>query len=171
MYRFYWAVLHVLQYNDASNHQYGVYENGLRSDLMVDVKVHELHNVRCRSIRGRLLLEMKAVLQSGKTSVSLPQPILVRPGFFHSIQMSPFPQSHYSELGDIKKEFKLESDIIIRSIDKNCCADDDDDSYEEDMIVMVMVMITDLFWSWISIEFKFALALERLRKYLSLPSI
>lgn len=90
--------------------------DNLQSNLIFDVKIYELHDVRCENESGNLLLKMKTKLNLNKqqTKISLPKPILVRPGFFYAIEVKPFPQTYrlYSDV--LKKQVELDSNIIIK---------------------------------------------------------
>lgn len=90
--------------------------DNLQSNLIFDVKIYELHDVRSENENGILLLKMKTKLNLNKqqTGISLLKPILVRPGFFYAIEIKPFPQTYRLYSDELKKQVELESDIIIK---------------------------------------------------------
>lgn len=105
--------------------------NGLQSTLTVDVKIFEFHVIDCENESGNLLLEMKTWLTSGHPTVFLPQPILIRPGFFYMIEIGQIPREHYMRLDGVKKQVKLDQNIIIKFYDSELDEDGEDDDENE----------------------------------------
>lgn len=60
------------------------------------------------------LLKMKTQLRSKDTSVLLQHPVLVRPGYFYTISIEPFPDDHIFYSVELKTEEQLEPDITIK---------------------------------------------------------
>lgn len=87
-------------------------ECGLSSDLSIKVKIIEANELN--GADSKTLLKMMTQLQSKDTIVSLPYPVLVRPGHFYTICIAKCPD----ELSFYSKELKtvkwLQSDVMIK---------------------------------------------------------
>lgn len=64
-------------------------------------------------VNGKVLRNFKANLQSKPTIVALPQPLLVRPGFFYTICITKFPDDHCFYSKEFKSVVIFESGIQI----------------------------------------------------------
>lgn len=99
-------------------------------DLTVDVKIIETHT--SDSEYKKTLLNMKVNLKSTMTAVSLTQAILIRPGFFYSICLGPFPGDHQYCAQVTKGKIKLDRDTIVEIREDNYIeeeeGEDDDDN-------------------------------------------
>lgn len=76
--------------------------------IFVEVKIGEFCDFHSQNINGIILTKMTAKLQAEQTTVSLPQPILIRPGFFYLIEIGPFPKAHYFQSSELKKQVDLD---------------------------------------------------------------
>lgn len=65
----------------------------LKSHLTVNVEIYEARTLE--DSNGKVVTKLKANLQSDYTTVSLPQPIVIRPGFFYTICIKGFPKRHW----------------------------------------------------------------------------
>lgn len=83
----------------------------LLPNLSVDVEITE--SSVYLDVNATSVLKMKAQLQSTETNVLLPQPVLIKPGFFYKICIQPFPNDHWFDSKELKREVLLDSDIKI----------------------------------------------------------
>lgn len=86
-----------------------------RSDLPVDVKITEgrTFDYTKYSEDTKILMTMKAELNTKNPSASLPQPILIKPGFFYEIFMQKFPDEHFVNCRELAETIELDSNITI----------------------------------------------------------
>lgn len=84
----------------------------LKWDLPVDVEIIEAEALN-EPNNSRSLCKMEAKLKSADTKVTLPHPILVRPGFFYKICVSKFPDGLAALCKVLEQETQLESNINI----------------------------------------------------------
>lgn len=86
-----------------------------RSDLQlrlpVDVDITEANDLNGANTKS--LLKMKTQLQSMETNVVLTHPVLIRPGFFYTICIEPFPQDYGFYSNELKKDVQLDVDTKI----------------------------------------------------------
>lgn len=94
-------------------------------NLSVEVKITEMSGSNGEDMK--VLLTMKASLDSTMTNVLLSQPILIRPVFLCSICFGPFPCEHRYRSQLLKRKMRLISDIVIKIQDNH-----DDDDYDGD---------------------------------------
>lgn len=89
-------------------------ENGsqryLYAELPVDVEIIEV----CDSTKSRSILKMKASLQSTDTNVTLPHPILARPGYRYIILIQSIPNDVGIISEGLKTEIQIQSNITIQ---------------------------------------------------------
>lgn len=81
----------------------------LKSAVSTDVNISEI----C-GINDKNLLNTKPNFHSTENHVAFPQPIFVRPGRFYKISISPFEDNLYISSRTLKKEIRLQSDIVIQ---------------------------------------------------------
>lgn len=80
-------------------------------ELPVDVEVSEASD--SSGNESKVLSTTNVKLESNGTDVLLPHPILVRPGFFYTIRMGPFPQQHIYHCKSLKRVVEPEADTNI----------------------------------------------------------
>lgn len=61
---------------------------------------------------SNLLLKMEIQLDSDETDILLSHPVLIRPEFFYTIRLGPFPRQYFYDSKDLNKVVQLESDTI-----------------------------------------------------------
>lgn len=88
----------------------------LRSDLPVLLKISEIGG----SIGGETLASINANLQSTGSTILLPHPILIRPGFPYIITISEFPNEYFGYFKDFQKVVKIGTDTEISFLDDKC---------------------------------------------------
>lgn len=83
----------------------------LRSYLSVEVEITEAQKLK--DPNAKVLLNLKANLNSDVTSVSLSQPIFIRPNHFYTICIKRFPDEHFTSSAFLQRSVVLKSDIEI----------------------------------------------------------
>lgn len=83
----------------------------LKWDISVDVEIFEARDFTQPTVKG--LCKWDNELKSNGTKVSLPQPILVRPGFFYKICISKFSDGLRAYCNVLRGVMQLESNITI----------------------------------------------------------
>lgn len=91
---------------------YRSYYRDLRLYLPVDVEITEANDLV--GTNTQTLVKIRSRLQSKDTIVSLPHPILIRPGFFYTVSIGQFPDDHCYFSYELKAEVELESGTKVK---------------------------------------------------------
>lgn len=87
-------------------------EYNCNRDLSTEMEIIETRDLA--EVNFNVLFKMKIKLNSPfETDISLPYPAIIRPGFFYTIRLGPFPKSSDYYCKNRKKSVELESDIKI----------------------------------------------------------
>lgn len=86
----------------------------LETDLSIEVKITEALDERVEN-NTAVLLSMRTNMGSKNTSyISLPQPVLMKPGFFYSIHIESFPDTLLVKCQSSKNMVQLDPNIVIK---------------------------------------------------------
>lgn len=108
----------------------------MKSDLGVDLKVYECHDVKGNN--GNLVLEMKANLKSTFHCILLPKLVLIRPGLFYIVRIGPFSKEYSWSSYRSPYQVTIRYGIVIDFYDNDSDGDTnayrnyDDDTDEDD---------------------------------------
>lgn len=83
----------------------------LESDLLLEAELIEASNLE--GDNAKVLLKMNTRFGSSNEMVMLKQPVLIRPGFYYTICVGPFPKQHLVCSKTLKDKVRLESGIVV----------------------------------------------------------
>lgn len=86
------------------------HDNNAGQGTAVDVLIIESRN---NDSNTEVLSNIQARLFSDQTHISLPRPILIRPGFLYTIRIGPFTHAHYILGQTMKSKIQLDSGVMI----------------------------------------------------------
>lgn len=97
--------IHVITGINPSSH------HDLRSDLLLEAEFIEARDLN--GDEAKVLLKMNARFGMDDGMVSLTHPILIRPGFFYTIRIGPFPKQHLVCSKMLKSKVRMQPAIVV----------------------------------------------------------